>query len=98
MFVVKDPSENRFISEQLRKREWNSYETEVENDPAAKKSRPCESSVNDVNQSTSANNPSVNYPVSEQQPGTSQQSVRYDSGNSLSSGGANAKQHGNNAL
>ena len=72
--------------------------TDFENDPTSKKSKPSESWVSDVNQSTStsANDPPVHDLVFEQQqPSTSQHRVRCDTGNSLSSGADNAIQYGN---
>ena len=99
-FVLKVPAENRSLTEpQLRKRERSSDGTDLENDPGTKKSKPFESSANEVKQSTStsAREPPVEDPVSEQQPCTSQQrSVLFDSGILVSSGEDNAKQHGIN--
>ena len=103
VFVYKDPSQNRSMAELLqpRKREWSSDGTDLSNDDSSKKKKRPDSSASGVNQSTStsANDPTVYDLVYEQQtqPCSSQQrSVRFDSGNSHSSGAASAKQHGNN--
>ena len=108
MFVYKDPPDtNSATKQQPRKREWSSDGTE--NGATVKKSMPSESSASDVNQSKppSAELPSVHDLVSEQQQGTSHQrslrvdsgsSVRFYSGEFLSSGEAMVIQHGNNEL
>ena len=83
---------------QLRKRERSSDGNEVGNVPPSKKSKPSESSANDVNMSTStySRDSSVHHLIYEQQQSRShQRSVRFDLGHSLSSGVAQAEQHGN---
>ena len=87
---------------QPRKREWSSDGIDLGIDYSSKKKR-TESSASEVNQSTStsANDTTVHDLVFEQQPqpcSSQQRNVRFDSGNSHSSGVATAKQHGNNEL
>ena len=97
VFVFEDTSDNRSMTDELQLRRGERLE--VENGPTSRKSKQYESSTSEVNQltSTSAEDLYVHDSVSEQQPSTSQQrSVQYESGNMLSSGEVNAKQHGNN--